>query len=452
MKTFEGKTEQEVLERIKNEMGNDAVILSIKRINKKGFLGLVKGAKVEITAAIDLDSKEKASTISTPVNSIGKEEIDNFLNNITIPTKKEENKSDFSANSNAKDKIEQDVKKDNVTQSKHENGKINYELLTLEKELELKEKVIEKQEQEIKKLNDKLSESDILINNLTDNLVKLNNSKETTLSDYKNEYVQILYDTLLEQNVLESVARYILEDIKDYSTEDADLNGVVKIVYNKIIDIIGTPYCINGYDREENNSKVLLFMGPTGVGKTTTIAKLASKFILENNLSIGLITADTYRMGAADQLKLYAEILDLELNIAYNKNDLEQAYEKMNNKKDIIFIDTAGRSHKNEQNVDELIELVNEVPKSEKFLVVSLTTKSEDIINIIKTYNTSMDFKVIFSKSDETNALGAIINTCYLTGKQVSYITNGQIVPNDICVAEPEAIAKSILGLGADSI
>lgn len=449
VKTFEGKNEQEVLEKIKAEMGVDAVILNIKKISTKGIMGILKGTKVEITAAMDLNSKEKEENHSSSVGSIGKEEIDSFLKNIknSSPTPKEKESivTKTYIPPEAKETKEDVV----VSELNLADNNINYTALSLERELKMKDKLIEKQELEISRLNEKLSKSDELINSLTENLVKVNNSKETNLSEYKNEYVQILYDTLIEQNVIDSVARHILEDVADLDASEIDLNGVVKVVYNKIIDLLGTPYKVDVADIGVKGTKVLMFMGPTGVGKTTTIAKLASKFILENGLKVGFITSDTYRMGAVDQLKMYADILDVELDVAYNSRDLENSYNNMNNNKDVIFIDTAGRSHKNEQNVDELISLVNEVEKSEKFLVISLTTKSEDIINIIKTYNKAIDFKVIFSKSDETNAFGAIVNMCYLTGKQISYITNGQIVPNDITVAEPEMIAKSILGLGA---
>ncbi len=325
-------------------------------------------------------------------------------------------------------------------------------MLALEKELQQKEKIIQEKESEISKLNEKIVKSDELINNLTDNMNKLSESRESGSDLFKNEYVQIVYDTLIEQNVMETVALDILKEVKDFDALESNLNEIVKVAYNNIIKLIGEPYFISQQEFSNVNSKVLLFMGPTGVGKTTTIAKLASKFILEKGQTVGLITSDTYRMGAVDQLKMYADILDVELVVAYNNQDLQRGYSKMNMNKDIIFVDTAGRSHKNEANVDELIVLINEIPECEKFLVVSLTTKSEDIINIVNTYNQFVDFKVIFSKSDETNALGAIVNTCYLTGKRISYITNGQIVPNDINIAEPEAIAKAILGLGASIV
>ncbi len=438
VKTFEGKTEQEVLDKIKNEMGVDAVVLNIKKINTNGFLGMFKGSKVEITAAIDNDNKSKAkkepSVLEAP---IGKAEVDDFLKNIkttTSITKNEQN-----------EQVE-------IQETNYNLGKVDYTVLALEGALKEKERLIKEQEEQISKLSQQISKSDELISSLTENIIQLNESKDRGEELFANEYVQIVYDTLIEQNVMDAVALDILKEVKDLKAGESDLNKIVKVAYNNIIKLIGEPYQIDENECYRFNSKVILFMGPTGVGKTTTIAKLASKFILEKSMSTGLITADTYRMGAVDQLRMYADILDVDLVVAYTNNDLKQGYENMNGNKNIIFVDTAGRSHKNDANVDELVSLINEIPDCEKFLVVSLTTKSEDILSIVNTYNQFIDFKIIFSKSDETNALGAIVNTCYLTGKQISYITNGQIVPNDISLAEPEAIAKSILGLGASIV
>ncbi len=437
VKTFEGKSEQEVLEKIKNEMGIDAVVLNIKKINTNGFLGMFKGTKVEITAAIDNDSKKSESKSGEVKPVVSKSEIDEFLKNVKTTSKITKNENNEMVQ---------------VEETDYKGSGVDYTVLALEKELQVKDQLIREKEQEISALTEKISKSDELINNLTENMIKLSEAKESGASLFKNEYVQIVYDTLIEQNVMETVAIDILKEVKDLGQNQSDLNNIVKVAYNNIIRLIGEPFYIDDFDCMKKNSKVVLFMGPTGVGKTTTIAKLASKFILEKGLSTGLITADTYRMGAVDQLRMYADILDVELIVAYNNYDLQQAYVRMNGDKNIIFVDTAGRSHKNEANVDELVGLIESIPDCEKFLVVSLTTKSEDIINIVNTYNQFVDFKVIFSKSDETNALGAIVNTCYLTGKRISYITNGQIVPNDLSIAEPEAIAKSILGLGASIV
>lgn len=437
VKTFEGKTEQEVLENIKKEFGTDAVVLNIKKINKSGILGFLKAKKVEITAAIEGDIKLPDSLDKLYKNDSeldGKEEIDNFLKNIKPFTTTLENEtSNIEIN----------------------NSNINYDVLKLEKELEEKQKLIEKQLQKISDLTDKVVRSDDIITKLASNFENMKNANKSGETLFENEYVQIVYDTLIEQNVMDTVAIEILKSVKDLKNSESSLNDIVKVAYNSIIDIIGIPYSIDGETlkaNKEDGAKMLLFMGATGVGKTTTIAKLASLFTLENELNIGFITSDTYRMGAIDQIRTYADILNIGLLVSYNNNDMKEGYNKFRLSKDIIFVDTAGRSHKNKDNVEELFELITIMPNCERFLVISLTTKNDDIVDIVNKYKDFTDFKIIFSKSDETNALGTIVNVSYLTGKQISYITNGQNVPNDIVVAEPELIAKAILGMGAEII
>jgi len=192
---------------------------------------------------------------------------------------------------------------------------------------------------------------------------------------------------------------------------------------------------------------VNFFMGPTGVGKTTTIAKLTSDFILNYNLRLGLITADTYRIAAVEQLKTYAEILSVEVGVVYSTKDFIECIGRLTAKYDMILVDTAGRSHKNSENLTELSELLAACPAAEKHLVLSLTTKCDDLLQIIEAYSDIADFDIIFTKLDETQELGSILNICHLTQKRISYVTNGQNVPDDISIVEPEKIARALLGL-----
>jgi len=190
-------------------------------------------------------------------------------------------------------------------------------------------------------------------------------------------------------------------------------------------------------------------MGPTGVGKTTTIAKLSSVLSLNHNMKVGFITADTYRIAAVEQLKTYAEILGLDVRVVYSNDDIENSVDEMRILNDVILIDTAGRSHRNEDNVVELAGILNSLPDSRHYLVLSATTKCEDMLEIIHTYETVTDFDLIVTKLDETASLGSILNICYLTGKKISYVTFGQNVPDDIEVIKPDKIAMSLLGIGA---
>ncbi len=422
VKTFEGKDEKQVLETIKEELGVEAVVLNIKKINPTGVLSFLKSKKVEITAAIDGDIKIPTNDISKEIENKTDDEIKEFLS-----------------------KMPKTESKKNTTKNNNENQLIK----KYEKEIKSKDEIIKKQQEEIRKLNNRLSSSGNLIDKLTSNIVNVKTSNNTGLKDYDNEYVQIVYDTLVEQNVMESIAHNLLFEFRDLKSDETNINILVQKVYNKIIKIIRSDYSI---DVKKDNVDVLCFIGPTGVGKTTSIAKLASKYLLEFNYNIGLITADTYRIAATDQLKMYADVLGVQLSVAYNEEDLGEAYKGMKDSKDLILIDTAGRTHKKKKNILELAELTKGVENLENYLVISLTTSNDDIIDIVNTYRKVFDFKIIFTKADETNALGSIINTCFLTGVIPTYITNGQTVPNDIAVIEPEKIAKSILGLGVDDL
>ena len=191
-----------------------------------------------------------------------------------------------------------------------------------------------------------------------------------------------------------------------------------------------------------------LFLGPTGVGKTTTIAKIASKFKVNYNKNIAFITADTYRIAATDQLRTFANILDTPLSVIYTATELNSAvaeYEQA----DVIFVDTAGFSHKNETQRNDMRALLAGLsPEYEKsvYLVLSATTKYRDLISIIDSYKDIDDYKLIFTKLDETSSYGNLLNIKLYSDAGISYVTNGQNVPDDIEVFDTQKIVKQLLG------
>jgi flagellar biosynthesis protein FlhF len=268
----------------------------------------------------------------------------------------------------------------------------------------------------------------------------------TERKSYKNKYAEVIYNALLEQDVNAETAEYLLEEVEK-APETVDLEFTIKIVYAKILRALGEPAPINIKNSAPGNPKIAVFIGPTGVGKTTTIAKLSSLFILNEGAKLALITSDTYRIAAIEQLKTYAEILDIDIKVAYDPVEIIKNVNEMRTENDAILIDTAGRSHRNADMMRELQNFLQYAPEAEKFLVLSLTTKSEDLINIISEYSEFTDFRIIFTKLDETNRVGAILNACYKTGKRLAYIANGQSVPDDIETADPAKIARRILGM-----
>ena len=202
----------------------------------------------------------------------------------------------------------------------------------------------------------------------------------------------------------------------------------------------------------EKRPKVVFFIGPTGVGKTTTIAKIASKFKVEEGKKVGLITADTFRMAAANQLQTYANILGVPLNVIYSADELLDTVKRQNREYqdlDVILVDTIGFSHKNQDQKNDtkkLITALGDIYDSEVYLVLSATTKQKDLMDIADAYMEFTKFNLIFTKLDETKCLGNLFNMKQYTGSSLSYITTGQNVPDDIEIVNAQKLVKQLLG------
>lgn len=190
-----------------------------------------------------------------------------------------------------------------------------------------------------------------------------------------------------------------------------------------------------------NRPTVVALVGPTGVGKTTTIAKLAANFALFEGKSVGLITIDTYRIAAVEQLKTYSEIINLPIEVVYTAADLKRAFQKLSDKQ-LILIDTAGRSQKNKQQIRELKHFFNGRPLNETHLVLSANTKLEDLLETADSFKELGVNRLIFTKLDETNSLSNVIEVAERLRIPLSYVTTGQSVPEDIEVATFEVIKR----------
>ncbi|MFJ8234344.1 flagellar biosynthesis protein FlhF [Ureibacillus sp. NPDC094379] len=187
--------------------------------------------------------------------------------------------------------------------------------------------------------------------------------------------------------------------------------------------------------------KYINLLGPTGVGKTTTIAKMAARAVLEKKKKIGFITTDTYRIAAIEQLKTYANLLQAPVEIVYNANDYKAAIKKFEHL-DLIFIDTAGRNYKEAKYVNDLKKLIEFDEEVESFLVLSLTAKEKDMETITEQFEEIPIEKFIFTKIDETNTIGTMFNLMIKYNKGLAYYTNGQEVPEDIEEANIEKLLE----------
>jgi flagellar biosynthesis protein FlhF len=192
-------------------------------------------------------------------------------------------------------------------------------------------------------------------------------------------------------------------------------------------------------------TRIVHFVGPTGVGKTTTIAKLAAEQSLNHRRSVGLITADTYRISAVDQLRTYADILNVPLEVVFSPGELTRAYKKMADR-DLLFMDTAGRNYRNEMFVSEVNSLLAPGEKAETFLVLSMTHKYSDMKLVAAQFAKYGIRRLLLTKTDETDTFGAILNLVREFSFPISYITCGQTVPDDIRRFEPAEWVNRMLG------
>ena len=389
IKRFEAQTETEAIMKAKDELGKDAMVVSIKTIKPRGIYRVFRKPTVEVTAAVD--EKEKQSEVPKVVH-----------------------------------------------RGASLNKGFDSSLSFLEKEAEKEEKVSYQETEIEKKLNS--------LRELLEQQVQTKQVPETVEEPAKDEdgYFKIVYDTLVDNEVDEIYAKQIMEEIKGALKKDATIDTILTSVYQKIVLKLGEPRFI---DLNNKQKKFIFFIGPTGVGKTTTIAKIASQLKLKENAKVALITSDTYRIAAVEQLRTYANILGIPLSVVYTKEELEEEKEKYADY-DVVLIDTAGRSHRNEEQQKDLRELVNIVDQEQRevFLVLSATTKYKDLKRITGTYNVINDYSVIFTKLDETVCIGNILNVKLLTNAPLSYTTWGQNVPDDFGNIDAQSIAKKLLG------
>jgi flagellar biosynthesis protein FlhF len=273
-----------------------------------------------------------------------------------------------------------------------------------------------------------------------DNFIKSDSKKNDNFA-----FVKMLYATLIDNEVDEKYINQIMDEIEKANWNGNSIDHILSNIYQKMILKFGQPH---GIDLTGVKPKVVFFVGPTGVGKTTTLAKIASRLKVDQGKKIAFLTADTYRIAAAEQLRIYANILDTSLSIIYSAEELNHGMEQLE-EVDVVLVDTAGFSHKSQtlkEDVKNLIQSLDARYSRETYLVLSATTKYNDLKEIADIYKEISDYKIIFTKLDETTTYGNILNIKLYSNAEVSYITNGQNVPDDIEIFNSQKIVKRLLG------
>lgn len=249
----------------------------------------------------------------------------------------------------------------------------------------------------------------------------------------------ILYKRLADSEISHDIATSLINRLKSVT----DSPG--KDINQKFINELKNSFPVTGaFKLKEDGPLIVAFVGPTGVGKTTTLAKLAAFYSLTGKYQVSLITADTYRIAAIDQIKAFAEIVDIGLQVVFSSEEVHEALVSCEND-DIVFIDTAGRSQQNTEHMSDLDDLLKKIEPDETHLVLSATTKTSDLNDMVKRYNSLGVNRLLFTKLDETGRLGNVFNVVSSSGIPVSYVTTGQSVPDDIEVARSGRFVQKLL-------
>ena len=419
LKRYRVNNIQEALQLIKKDLGPEAVIVSTRQVKEgKGTFGLFGKTVLEVTAA--LDQEQKSAPAKTPPAQAAAA--------VAYGIKDQETQSSS-----------------NVVPFRSTSTKDSQSLIL----------PIQKDVQELKESIDEIkiktaTYGDHVINQLKHELGEMRHMLHMIVSQsvhhddlHLPENLMILFQQMKFGGLEEKFARrVVLEAQKNISEEDLQNFSYVKIFLARMLmKIIKTT---NGIENIEQSQKIVSLIGPTGVGKTTTAAKICSEQILQYKRKVALITVDTMRIAAVEQLRAYAKVINVPLSIVSDKVELDRAISSYADY-DVIVIDTGGCSQRDETQMFELRDIFDERGRLHNILVLSATTKDSDTNEITRKFGSMPLDSIIFTKLDESSSYGSIFNHAIRFKKPVSYLTTGQNVPEDIELATKERLVDLLL-------
>lgn len=374
----------EAMNQIRAKLGNDAVILNSREVYTGGFLGFFKKRNIEVIAATDQESKRK----QTP-----------------------------------------------MIKQKQVSTPVASPIKAIDKYVKQEDSLIQ-----VKPSKDLINE----VNELKAMISKMSAANNQVGPSFPAP-IQMMRNLLTDQEVDESIQDEILSSLLEkWYVEGA--NASTDEVYSWLEKEMTSRISSTSFGGISFSKKYINVVGPTGVGKTTTLAKIAAECVIKHKKKIAFITTDTYRIAAIDQLKTYAKILNVPMEVCYTIDDFKKAAQTFKDY-DLILIDTAGRNFRNKQYVEDLKQVIDFENEIETFLVLSLTAKQRDMEDIYNQFSIIEIDKLIFTKADETSSYGAMYNMIIKYNKGIAYMTNGQNVPDDMIATKPNVIAKTIIGV-----
>ncbi len=396
VKTYRVHDMREAISRIKKDLGEDAFIVSTKKVRVRSFFSLFKKEMLEVVAAVD----EKPSAAKSSFKDIA----DSYTRKQAVPTKSQHSSMDMH-------QFEERIRR-------------------------LEELILTAGQENIRRVVDGIK------HDLDDLKNAINYAKKSGSVDISrlplgvHKYFSYMCRIGINEKYAYKLANALYNNIDKEKLSDEEY-------VKEFLSVIISQF----FKTSSPKRRGIVLVGPTGVGKTTTVAKLSAIYKLKMDKKVGIITTDTYRIGAVDQLLTYAKIMEIPAVVSVSKDDFVKAFREFSDM-DAVFVDTVGRSPRDIEKLKEIFAIFDNTEELHISLVLAANTKEEDSIESIKRFSQLPIADVIFTKLDETKTPGTVLNLAVKLKKPISYISFGQDVPDDIMKAEPLKVSSLIIKKG----
>jgi flagellar biosynthesis protein FlhF len=404
-KTYVAPTLQRAILQMTIDLGKEALLVSHRDVNKGGIFGIFGKRMVEVTAALPFETKSNKEKKQAPPPVAGQQ---------TQPT------------------YQHPVQVEHVPVTSYAEIRQPAYILTKEAQPVFSQEsgVMSMIQRELAEIREKMQ--------------SLSEEKGSVYRRFPGKCSEMylrLIENEVEKELAESIIKKIVVETPPNLLEDEPF------VESRVIKYIAAMIKTDGsIQSEKDGPKIISLIGPTGVGKTTTLAKIATEYAFERHKKVAVITVDTYRIAAAEQLKTYTEILGIPLCVVYFPSEFKKAIDQYATC-DIILIDTAGRSQRNSMQMAELKAFLDSAGYSlENLLLLSATTKYKELIDVVESFSRLNFQRIIFTKIDEAVTFGPILSLSHKISHPILYLTTGQNVPEDIELADKEKIARMVIG------
>ena len=470
VKRYVADSIQEAITRVKNDLGRNAIILHTKPFKEGGFFGFFAKRRFEVIAAVDENIQENSSAKkgeekTEPVAAGYSQQpgLNPANQNQTVRTFIPEPvpvlQTAPTLSSGAPMGVNPVPSGNAASQSNNTNAQTNATLYgnaptydnTIFPVPEIVPSInpnnpniranVPVTEPGLKSLHEEIAEVKELIRQVASKPLSATTVMDSPVEKTSSgeQFRQFLEQVGMEGEIIEYLLTQIPSYLKEAGTsEDELIEYCRQVLTTRLMFSEPIQTTTNG------EQQIMALIGPTGVGKTTTIAKLAANFNLFEGKKVGLITIDTYRIAAVEHLKTYGDIINLPVEVVYTPSDINQAIQNLKDC-NLILIDTAGRSPHNQVMMDELKKFLSHSKIGLILLVVSATTKYQDMLSIANNFSRIAYTHLVFTKLDETESLGPVVSLAWKIRRPISYLTTGQNVPDDIEVAKPEKLISQLL-------